>query len=81
MELESAGVSPGDLAHLKEEEASSLGTACPGQGGTSLPLSWQGPQEPQGSFERPGHPRAWLGALGTACLLKVVGQGKWGLDN
>lgn len=43
-----------------------------------MPLSWQGPREPQGSFERPGHPRAWLGALGLACLLKVVGQGASG---
>ena len=43
-----------------------------------MPLSWQGPREPQGSFERPGHPRAWLGALGLACLLKFVGQGASG---
>ena len=43
-----------------------------------MPLSWQGPREPQGSFEWPGHPRAWLGALGLACLLKLVGQGASG---
>ena len=43
-----------------------------------MSLSWQGPQEPQGSIERPGHPRAWLGALDLACLLKVVGQGASG---
>ena len=51
-----------------------LGTTRTAWGGTSW-LCSQEPQEPQGFFRRPGHPRPWLGALDLACLLKSVGQG------
>lgn len=47
-------------------------------GGTSQPWGWQEPQEPQHFSGRPGHPRAWLGALNLSCLLKPVGQGSGG---